>query len=475
MVTHPSSGSYLSSCKMDEYHHTDQSQKVQKDLRAYSRVFRTADEIPTLMNKSNDHAKTLASSNDLLRLSFEPGPGGKKVGRPRDQYEISRALLREGFTHLVNEKGHEVRIDAQRPKAFRQLLNHVFLQARTRLILPDMSREALVIGESLANKALRFRDRHKLKFAWHYEDNPNDDGYVGEGLALGASQELEREISRCVPPKHRAWPLFGIGGGKTLHQMVQNCPKSSSFTREFGVFPLNYVTRTPSARMVDSPYLAVHLHWQLKRCSHHKVINMPPLPEARSPSDFQHALLGHSRQVELNPGILRIFNEVIGRSTEQMADIAFIGTSHFHAESSALNYVFKDTGITYDWLDNQTPKPVGDTNFNYFDAMGRDITRDVLLAHLDSCKIKAPRSLKDGSFFGGHEYCHPFLLAYNMKYFCDMVSAGKSVVLVAGGGGAKVEAILALIRGNVANGLITDDGTMARLLDLDDPNFGSEP
>ena len=144
------------------------------------------------------------------------------------------------------------------------------------------------------------------------------------------------------------------------------------------------------------------------------------------------------------------------------ADVVFVGTGNFERNSQSISRVYRHLGIDYETLARMKPKPVGDINLCFFDRGGNDLTPDILRK---LPKGSVPKDvLENGTFFPEDEDCHGFLVGMNLRFLKKMVRNDKTVVLVAGDGGCKTDAIYTCLRAGIVNALVTDNTTMESLL-----------
>lgn len=247
-------------------------------------------------------------------------------------------------------------------------------------------------------------------------------------------------------------PVIAIGGGQTIHDMMWWLnPPSKSAT----IIPTNYATRLSDREMVyDSSYLATHVHWLCNK-SAAKIVSFPPLPT------YNHAAAAewHSMIYKANQDLAKVFE------SELDPDITFLGVGKFDSRAVSISRVYKHLGIDYLSLSDMPTPPVGDINYCFFDQNGNDIGPTILSNRLRQLDSGLLEKLREGSFFD-NEYCHPFLVGFNIKALKRLVRMGKDVIVIAGGDGAKSPAVFPLLKHEIINGLVTDADTIYDLLRL---------
>ncbi len=251
-------------------------------------------------------------------------------------------------------------------------------------------------------------------------------------------QLAAREFDRIYTEEHPK--RFAIGAGASMRQFVNHMEKRS---RSLVITPTNLAIRTPVAEVYDSSYLAAVVHWNCPELSTAYTCSLPPFPEdPGNPKAAQKdAAEMHMDLMKRNKTVRDVFKQSMS------PDVAFLGAVHFHENSQTLDRVYKKVGLTYDKIAEFGA--IGDMNFCLFDSEGNDLTPAIAEKHLG---IKTP----------SEHPCHPFIAGLSLAHFKGLVQAGKKVILVCGGD-HKVPVMKALIKGKVINGIITDDGSLARL------------
>lgn len=216
-------------------------------------------------------------------------------------------------------------------------------------------------------------------------------------------------------------PRVGLGGGRTLYEMVDNLEIKN---RKIRIFPAALIGSGPELTYVDSSFLVKMLHCKSQPQSRAFVISLPPLPENK------HTALKFLKMLKSE------FKEVKWLiNTMQNIDIAFIGleamipTGDFDDELKKLGVSLrdlKDFGV------------IGGINSNWFDSDGNQITEYFPTIAVNTLINLSKNNLKD-------------------------------IVLVAGGS-HKIKPIKIALERHMVNSIVSDEQTVLSILEGQDDN-----
>lgn len=229
---------------------------------------------------------------------------------------------------------------------------------------------------------------------------------------LGASaSEIFEEYIKC----NNKTLNIGIGGGSTIHQMI-DCLEVKP--RNINIFPMALIGRGPEIEYVDSSYLTTSLFYKSKPAAKAFIIGIPPLPSTKN-----KALCFSKYLIDEIPEIKWVLNK------SKNVDMAFIGSGGFLPMGDWTEELSKlDINVQY-LLDKGV---VGGINYNWFDGNGNQI----------------------GNFF----------LNISINDLKGMASDHNKLVVLVAGGPHKYESIRVAISKNMVNSLITDDINSYKLL-----------
>lgn len=295
-------------------------------------------------------------------------------------------------------------------------------------------------GRSLADRIQSLKELHQLvelEVAPSGGIDSPDHYRVSSILGKTAAALFARLLDERID-----YMTFALGGGQTMHELVSNLPVLRA---PFTITATNFATRSPIDKTYDSSYLAMQVHSRATSCRAN-ICSLPPIPD----DDSKHAVRMHQSIFSTNGSVRRIFQE------SKAPDVTFVGVGDFNHTSLVIERVYKHLG--FDAQSLAEFGPVGDLNLCIFDREGNDLT---------SAIAKSRLSIRQGTLFPQEPHCHPFLVGLNLRCFQELTSAGKKVIVVAGGA-EKAKAIHALLssRSRCINGLVTDETTLDKLLEL---------
>lgn len=276
------------------------------------------------------------------------------------------------------------------------------------------------------------------------DERPSQDQQFSN-LGKAAARLFEHILARRT-----RYLTIGIGGGQTMHELVAHLPRLKD---PFTIVATNFATRAPVDKTYDSSYLAMQVHWQSIACKAN-ICSLPPLPD----DDSKSAVRMHQSTFVSNGAVRQIFEE------SKQPDVVFVGVGDFNRTSLVIERVYRHLGLDADSLNEF--RPLGDINLCIFDKEGNDLTSLITRKRL---------GIKAGTLFPDDPLCHPFLVGLSMDCFRALVHDKSKKVIVVAGGAEKAEAIHALLNAKVKcmNGLVTDENTLERLLELSESKRAS--
>jgi DNA-binding transcriptional regulator LsrR (DeoR family) len=233
-----------------------------------------------------------------------------------------------------------------------------------------------------------------------------------------------------------------IGGGKTMQNFISNLGMQS---RSIVVSPMALFTRSEIGDVYDSAFLAMVLHWNSGETSSAYVCALPPLPERQREDSVidETGLVNYCHKLYNENNKVR---EVFTRSAHP--DVAIFGVADIHEKSSIVAGVYRRLG--YDSRKLKELGAVADLNYTVLRENGEDLSEEISKGLLMA--ENAP------------EYSHPFLLAVNTRRLSELSEDKSKDVFVVAGSSYKFRSIRAVLRGGLANSLVTDKETIERLI-----------
>lgn len=267
---------------------------------------------------------------------------------------------------------------------------------------------------NLENLATAVMERWRLQRV-NVIEHCDDYDELKKRLGRGAAAVFDEQVNL------RVTPTVGIGGGSTIHEMVEAIEERP---RKITVYPMAMFGRGPEVTYFDSTYVATFLYLKARPTAKAYILSVPPLPRDRDAARGFSAMLRQSIQE---------VGQVIDGA--RRVDLAFVGLGAFLPFDDIVRSLAK-AGLGAAEL--KARGVAGGINYNYFDGAGKQIG-DVLLT-VGIADLKR-------------------LSADSAKLIC----------LVAGGE-HKLRAIRTALDNRMASGLVTDSMTAERLLSGGDEN-----
>jgi len=239
-----------------------------------------------------------------------------------------------------------------------------------------------------------------------------------------------------------------LGGGRTMKEFVHNLDDKS---RSIIVMPMALFTRSAVGEVYDSPYLAMVAHWVSREISQAYVCALPPLPDRDNKKKpvtipdlvkYCHSLYSGNDQVR----------EVFSRAVDP--DVIFFGVADLSEKSSIIYRAYDRIGFSYKRLCSMGG--IADMNYTVLTEAGNDLSDEIIK------ELNIDHDIP--------KHSHPFLLAMSIKRIKELVGDKQRErdVFVVAGGVHKYKAIKAVLKGRIANCLITDEDTITRLAEDND-------
>jgi DNA-binding transcriptional regulator LsrR (DeoR family) len=207
-------------------------------------------------------------------------------------------------------------------------------------------------------------------------------------------------------------PRIGIGGGKTLYEMVDNLEIKD---RRIRIFPTALIGRGPEITHVDSTFLAKMLYFKSRPQSKAFVISIPPLPESKHKAlEFLKDLKNEFREVKW------LINAM------QNIDIAYVGLGAM-IPTGDFDDELKKVGVSIqDLIDFGV---IGGINYNWFDSYGNQVTEYFPTIGVNKLIELSKNNTKDIVLVaGGAHKIKPIKIALNMKMANSIVSDEKTIL-----------------------------------------------
>jgi len=240
-----------------------------------------------------------------------------------------------------------------------------------------------------------------------------DYGELKRRLGRAAAAVFEDEVNL------RVTPTVGIGGGSTIHELVESVDAKS---RSVTIYSTAMFGRGPDVTYFDSAYVATYLYLKCRPAAKAYIVGVPPLPSRRETAKRFSKMLYES--------IPEVADVVDGA---RRVDVAFVGLGAFLPFDEIVRSMAK-AGLTADVLKSR--KVAGGINYNYFDANGRQIGDYLLTVRVDDLRRLS-------------------------------ADASKLVCLVAGGQ-HKISAIRTALQSKMVNALVTDSKSAEELMTADE-------